>query len=59
MRKNETDQAAHINRQGRQCGGLCTSARDAVACHGKPDMKTALEIRVGIEGERHETLDLV
>lgn len=59
MRKNETDQAAHINRQDSRCGGFSMSVRNATACHGKPDTKTASRLPIGIEGEWHETLDLV
>lgn len=59
MRKYESDQAVHINRHSRRSGSACISARGVATCRGKSDMKTALEIRVGIEGEWHETLDLV
>src|SRR5690606_13128143 len=59
MSQNEADQTARTNRHGRWCGRLCTSARDAGACLGKTDTKTASIIRIGIRGEWHETLDLV
>ncbi len=49
MRKNETDQATHINRQDSRRGSFAMSVRNAATCHGEPDTKTASRLPIGIE----------